>query len=47
MSKLYVMEIVTDEELSARDLDDLEQVVIDFLTPETATRVSVVLAEDE
>lgn len=44
---LYVMEIVTDEELSSNDLDELEQVVIDFLTPETVTRVSVVLVEDE
>lgn len=44
---LYVMEIATDEELTGAELDELEQVVLDFLTPETATRVSVVLVEDE
>lgn len=44
---LYVMEINTDTPITGSELDELEQVVVDFLTPETVTRVSIELVEDE
>lgn len=37
----YIIEIDTDENLSQQELDELRQAVIDYVTPESGTSVSI------
>lgn len=44
---MYVMEIDTDADLEEYELAELEQLVVDYLTPESVTRVAIDLVDGE